>query len=164
MLILISLFTPEQIAAFLGGSIGTLLIKSAFDIFQKERDHKKQMQKLSYERKIQIAESGVAFYSHYRYNVVQLKTCYETMLNYIEKIEAEGDFPEFNMSLLINQTQHISSVITSMFGPGHGGILSINLYFDLSSSQYFKTENLLKMHTAVGTLKAIDSNIEFWYN
>ena len=141
-----------------------MLIKSDLDIYQKERDNKRQMQKLSYERKIQIAESAVAFYSHYRYNVVQLKSCYQTVLQFIEQIDDEGNIPGFNMSLLFEHTQHISEVIKLMFGQAYKDVLSMNLYFDFSGSQYFKPENLLKMNTAVGKVKAIDTDIEFWNN
>ena len=152
----------EQVAAFLGGSVGTIIIKGLIDYFSKRDDHKRQLEKLTYEKKLKIAEDAIAFFSHYRYNVVQMKSGLSTIRDAVQQVSPDGEFPDLDLSLVQDNLQRVGNMITNMFGPTYQSILAMNLYFDFSGSKYFKVDNLLKLNASMAKTKAIDNDIAFW--
>ena len=154
----------ESIAAFLGGSLGTLLIKSGIEHFTRKVDHNRLLEKFTYEKKILVAELAIAFYSHYRYNVQQMKSGLATIRETASQITPEGDFPEVDLSLLQLHMTNVGNTITEMFSTKYQEILSINLYFNFSRATSFKADNLFNLNSCLAKTKSIDMDIEFWSN
>lgn len=160
----ISQITLLQISAFLGGSLGTIIVKSIIDHFTKRSEHRRLLEKLTYEKKLKVAEDAIGFYSHYRYNVVQMKSGLTAIHEIVSLVKENKDFPNIDLNIIQENLLGIGAMLKDMFGQKYQDTLVMNLYFDFSDNKYFETENLIKFNTALGTTKAIDQEIGFWNN
>lgn len=156
----------EQISAFLGGTVGTLIVKGISDHYSKNRDHKQHLQKLSYERKLEVGEAAIAFFSYYRYNVVNMRSGLKATIDAIDHFKFNSPDDDTGIATDLTEIQasmfRVGSAINEMFGNKYQEILSMNLYFDFPDSNDSMGENITAMFTAIGQAKAKDNDIAFF--
>lgn len=154
----------EEISAFLGGTVGTLIVKGISDFYSKNRDHKQHLQKLSYERKLEVGEAAIAFFSYYRYNIVNLRSGLKAAIDTIESMTANDDENGILTDLTGIEASmvRVSAAIDEMFGNKYQEILSMNLYFNFPASNTSMGENITEMFTAIGQSKATDNDIAYF--
>ena len=156
----------EQISAFLGGTVGTLIVKGISDFYSKNKDHKQHLQKLSYERKLQVGEAAIAFFSYYRYNVVSMRSGLKAVIDAIASYNFHSLEGDDGVSTDITEIQasmtRVGLTITELFGSKYQEILSMNLYFDFPDSKESMGENITAMFSAIGQAKATDNDIAFF--
>lgn len=155
----------EQISAFLGGTVGTLIVKGISDYYSKNRDHKQHLQKLSYERKLEVGEAAIAFFSYYRYNVINMRSGLKATINAIEHFFNSSDDDTGIITDLTDiqaSMVRVGVAINEMFGNKYQEILAMNLYFDFPDSNDSMGENITAMFTAIGQAKATDNDIAFF--
>lgn len=150
-----------SIAGLLGGSLGTLLITAIINHFTKIGDHKRELIKLTYLRRLEIAENGVAFYSNYQYNIVQMRNALESIIAVVKELERDKDYDDFEIGIIQTLMTDISNKIALMFENNALEVQSVNLYFEFASSTKF---SLSDFYNALGRAKSLDSKIEMFNN
>jgi hypothetical protein len=152
----------EQISAFLGGTIGTLIIKGITDYFGKKREHNQLLQKIGYERKLQVGEAAIAFYSYYRYNTVNMRSGLQATINSIKLLNNVDDQGNTDLDDVQKSMQRVGNAISDMFGDKYYDILSMNLYFDFLDSKDYTGDNITAVFTAIGQARATMNDIEYY--
>lgn len=142
----------------LGGSIGTLIIKEIINQINKKVDFNRDIKKITYVKKLEKAESAVAYYWTYLNKVVEVKKSLETVLKAVSEIdESEKDIEIVQETL--NQN---SKILAELAGDKYFDINGIHLYFDLEDEKEWSEEDLGKMIDSVSEVKYHDNDIQFW--
>jgi len=152
----------EQLSAFLGGTVGTIIIKVILDYFSKNQDHKQVLQKITYERKLQVGEAAIAFHSYYLYNTINLRSGLQALIDAVDDFNDTENGKGTDLDNIEKSMQRVGSIIVEMFGPKYHDILSMNLYFDFLDSNDTSGDNITAVFTAVGQATATSQEVEFW--
>lgn len=150
----------QQIAALLSGSIGTLIIKSGIDYFGKRTEHNRLLEKITFEKKLEVGESAIAFYSYYKYNVIQMQKNLEVLCIFGDKI-SNGEEVDFDSDGFEKKLNSVGLIITELFSSKYQDVLKMNLYYEFPDEDN-SGDNLLTFFTALGEVRGMSNSIEFW--
>jgi F0F1-type ATP synthase gamma subunit len=120
-------FDLNTITAFLTGSIATLIIREVFNQINKRIDFSRELKKITYQKKLEKAESAVAYYWTYLNKAIEIKKSIET----IHKALNEIDEAELDVEIVIDTLTQNSKILTDLAGDKYFDINGIHLYFDL---------------------------------
>src|SRR4051812_14131724 len=81
--------TSDVIIGFLTGSILTEIIRESIRLFTKGIEYKKDLAKVTYERKLNVAEKAMAFYYTYYERVMEVKKYYELYINRLNDFKTD---------------------------------------------------------------------------
>ena len=119
--------TTDIIFGFLSGSLATEIAREIFRFLTWSREFKKELQKLTHERKLQKAENAIDYHWTWYERLNELKAPYLAYINAIEDITFNNDkiqhIIEINSSLLneISQSKYLD-------------IKAFYLYFDIKDN------------------------------
>jgi len=148
----------NTITGFLGGSIVTLVIREIINQINRKVDFKRELKKITYQRKIEKAENAVAYFWTYLNKAIEVKKSFETILRAINEIEeVEKDF-----QLILDCLSQNSKTLTDLAGDKYYDINAIHLYFDLEDVNAWNEEDLGSLYDCMSELKYQDNEIKFW--
>lgn len=146
--------SPEIVSAFLSGSIGTVVLREVISIFTKRQEHRRLLQRITYERKLELAEKAIGFYWGYQNKVAVLKQSMELMLHAIEKQNSEIDF-----DMLQNNIRSAGREISIIDHSLQSEVNAANLYFDLDNSEKWSEGDLRDLMESMASTKHFDNQI-----
>jgi hypothetical protein len=126
--------TSDVIIGFLSGSLATEVVREIFHFFTRGYEHKRDLQKLTYQRKLQKAENAMAFYFTYYERVVEIKHAYEVYIKELDEISLDTEAIEN----IIDKSQQL---LEDLNHDKHLNIKSIYLYFDFEDDSDWKEED-----------------------
>jgi tetratricopeptide (TPR) repeat protein len=148
----------NTITGILGGSLATLIVKEILNQINKRQDFKRELKKLTYIKKLERAESAIAYYWTYLGKVTEMKKS----LEFIIKAVNEMDEKAYDIEI-IQQTMHNTGLaITELSGEKYSNINSIHLYFDLENIDKWNEKDLENLLKSLSETKALDNEIKFW--
>lgn len=101
--------TNDVIIGFLSGSLATEMVREIFHFFTRGFDHRRELRKLTYERKLKKAEKATAFYITYYQRVLQVKHAYEVYIKELDDININTEAIEnviYNGEKIIEDLNH----------------------------------------------------------
>src|SRR6266540_2136026 len=116
--------TLEVIVGVLSGSIFTEIARQVLHHFNRRIEFKKELQKITYERKLRIAERAIAYYHAYSETLSELTKSMEMLI----KVGNETDYDTERIEDIIEQNLKF---LEQLKDHKHLDINSIHLYFDL---------------------------------
>jgi hypothetical protein len=149
----------EQVSAFLTGTLGTIIINAIINYVSKNREQKQLLRKITYERKLEVGEAAIAFYSYYKYNTINLRSALQAMIESIKFIDNPENQTDRDLNDVEQAMERLSNTIVEMFGPTYQSILSMNLYFDIVDSKNSSIENITAVFIAIAQARALGNEL-----
>ncbi len=138
----------KLVAVGLISSILTIVIQKLLEIFQKDREHKNELRKTYFEKKIAAGEVAVSQFTILRSTLINLATFYKNILNMSSQVG--NDVMQNMMQQFNSQLQTAQSATFQLAN-------AIYLYFDLDEGDLFKEES---SNMVVTKLEEIGQNLE----
>ena len=148
--------TSDVIIGFLTGSLLTEVVRESIRLFTKGIEHKKDLAKLTYERKLQMAENAMAYYYTYYERLIEIKKSYQIYVKKLEKFEI--DDAEMIKDLIEKNNKLLSDL-------SHDKYLDINavfLYFNLDHDNYWGEQDNGLLTEARMKATALEEKIKYW--
>jgi hypothetical protein len=152
------MFDINTITAFLTGSVATLIIREIFNQINRKVDFNRDLKKLTYQRKLEKAESAVAYYWTYLNKAVEMKKSMET----IHKALNEIDETELDVEIVADTLSQNGKILDDLAGDKYFDINAIHLYFDLEDDKSWSEEDLGRMYDCLAEMKYRDNDVQFW--
>ncbi len=138
----------KLVAVGLISSLLTVVIQKLLEILQNNKEHKNQLRKTYFEKKIIAGELAVSQFTILRSALINLSTFYKNIINMSSNV---GNDVIQNMVLQFNtQLQNAQSATFQLAN-------SIYLYFDLDDEDLFKEESSSRV---IVKLEEIGQNLE----
>ncbi|NBG66899.1 hypothetical protein [Acidiluteibacter ferrifornacis] len=144
----------NTVIGILTGSLITLFIKEIFNQINKWSDYKRDITKLKFTRKLEVAEKAVSFYSTYLKNIVEMKKSYEIILNGIN----EGK--DLDINIIQNILNVNSKNLDILLKESHLEANTANLYFELDDSKEWNEQDISDFIENIAETKFKDNEIE----
>lgn len=148
----------STISAFLTGSLATLFIREIFNQINKRVDFTRDLRKITYQRKLDKAESAVAYYYTYISKAIELKKSMET----VHKALNEIDETKLDIEIISQALSQNSSILQQLSGDKYFDINAVHLYFDLENTQAWSEEDIGALYECIAEMKYHDNDISFW--
>jgi hypothetical protein len=148
----------ESIVSLLSGSLITLIIKGLIDFANKERAFNRELNRITYSRKLEKAENAVAFYSSYLTTLIEMKKSLEVM------VTALRENPEIDFGIVQSILDQNSNSLNLLMQNSHHQSNAIHLYFDLENEKDWNEKDISNMIERIGETKSFDSKIQVWLN
>ncbi|MAE84921.1 MAG: hypothetical protein CMB80_19445 [Flammeovirgaceae bacterium] len=146
------------ISGFLTGSLVTLIIREVINQINKKVDFNREIKRMTYQKKLERAESAVAFYWTYSNKAVEVKKSLET----IHKAVTEIDETELDIQIISGVLNQNSNTLAGLAGDKYFDINGIHLYFDLEDSKFWNEDDLGQLYDSIAELKFRDNDVQFW--
>lgn len=146
----------ELIAAFLGGSIISVVAQNIFNVFSENKKHKREMQRIKYERKLDFAEKCTAFYMTYYFKSLEVKKSYELLLESLKKESTQIINQEYFLGLV---QQNADLLIELENNENLLKINSIYLYFDTSKMNGWNDLDMYSLIQVVNEIRNLDERV-----
>lgn len=151
-------FDTNTITAFLTGSLATLIIKEIFNQINRKVDFNRDLKKITYQRKLEKAESAVAYYWTYLNKAIEMKKSMETIHKALNEIEET----KLDVTIITDTLSQNSKIIGDLAGDKYYEINGIHLYFDLEDEKSWSEEDLGKLFDCLAEMKYRDNDVKFW--
>jgi hypothetical protein len=151
-------FDANIITAFLTGSVATLIIKEIFNQINRKVDFNRDLKKIIYQRKLEKAESAVAYYWTYLNKAIEVKKSMETIHKALNGI----DETELDVEIVTDTLRQNSKILGDLAGDKYFDINGIHLYFDLEDEKSWSEEDVGKLYDCIAELKYRDNDVQFW--
>jgi hypothetical protein len=152
------IFDTNTITAFLTGSVATLIIREIFNQINRKVDFNRDLKKLTYQRKLEKAESAVAYYWTYLNKAIEMKKSMET----IHKALNEIDETKLDVEIVTDVLSQISKILGDLAGDKYFNINGIHLYFELEDKESWSEEDLGKLYDCLAEMKYRNNDVQFW--
>ncbi|ELR73517.1 hypothetical protein C900_04369 [Fulvivirga imtechensis AK7] len=149
--------TLSSIVGFLGGSLLTLIVKEVLNQINKKIDYNRDLNKITYQRKLQIAENAIAYYWTYLNKAIEIQKSVETLVKAAENEESEQDI-DFIEQMLVKNSQ----LMEELGSHKYYDINSIHLYFDLDDSDKWNEEDLTNLYECLAEARFHNINLQEW--
>ena len=146
------------ISGMLSGSLLTLFIKWLLDRFDKKTEFKREIFKITYNKKLEIAESAVAFYWTYQKQAIEMKKSVETLYLSLK----DQNYPNTDPQIILTILNKNSEILTQLAGEKYFSVNGIHLYFDLEDEKEWSENDFGEFVSCIAELKYYDNNIQFW--
>lgn len=147
--------TSDVIIGFLTGSLLTEIIRESIRLFIKGIEYKKDLGKLTYERKLQVAEKAMAYYYTFYERMIHVKKSYEMFAKLLEKAEPDTE--------LIEETIEMNSEwLGELNDNKYIDVNSVYLYFDLDHKDYFGEKDTGRLSEAKVEATLMKEEIDHW--
>ncbi|ABG58103.1 hypothetical protein [Cytophaga hutchinsonii] len=151
-------FDTNTITAFLTGSVVTLIIREIFNQINRKVDFNRDLKKITYQRKLEKAESAVAYYWTYLNKAIEMKKSMET----IHKALNEIDETKLDIRIITETLNKNSKTLDLLSGDKYFDINGIHLYFDLEDEKSWSEEDLGKLCDCLAEMNYRGNDVEFW--
>lgn len=84
---------PETLYPLAAGGFITAAITYFFGFFQKRGEHKRELIKLTYTKKLEVAEKTTAFYATLLASLTEIKKSHQTLIYCINNIDTGNNDP-----------------------------------------------------------------------
>jgi tetratricopeptide (TPR) repeat protein len=148
----------DVIIAFLTGSVGTLIIKEAFNFINRKIDFNRELEKQKFIRKLDRAEEAMSVYFTYLTNLVEIKKSFELV------IKSTHEDSELDVSIIQNILNQNSSNLTSLIKDHFPKANAVHLYFDLEDEDNWSENDYLELLESLADVKDKDEEIQYWLN
>jgi|JI10StandDraft_1071094.scaffolds.fasta_scaffold00949_6 magnesium-transporting ATPase (P-type) len=155
---MITLDITNLILGALGGSIGTLIIKEIINQINRKIDFNRDIKKLTYVRKLEKAESAIAYYWTYLNKVIEVKKSFEIIIKVVNEI----DESEKDIEIIQDTLDQNSKILAELAGDKYFDVNGIHLYFDLEDENEWSEEDLGEMVGCISEAKYHDNEIQLW--
>lgn len=148
----------NTITAFLTGTVVTLIIKEIFNQINRKVDFNRDLKKITFQRKLEKAESAVGYYWTYLSKAVEIKKSLET----IHKALNEGDETKLDIEIINETLGQNSKILLDLAGDKYFDINGIHLYFDLEDEESWSEEDLGKFMDCIAEMKYRNNDVNFY--
>ena len=150
--------TIQSIIGFLSGSLVTLVIREIINQYNRKQDFEREIRKLIYVRKLEVAEKAIAVYYTYKSISSTISTSHEFLIETFHKF-SEGESDVMFIKEIIERNQKaLFQLSTEKFLD----INNVHLYFDLEDETKWSDKDSSDLLTAIGHLRSMDSDLIFW--
>lgn len=154
--------TADVLIGFLGGTLGTLIINSVIDFFNKKNEFKRELFRLTYERKLDKAEKAIAFHYSYLGKVMQMKNGLEVVSEAVNHLKGtDSSTSPMDIDIISGILTNVGASITELSSAAERDMYAINLYFDLDDNP-FSEVTLRAYLQGLSKAKAIDDEFASW--
>jgi hypothetical protein len=143
------------VSTFLSGSVITFIAKEAITAYHKNADYRRDIAKIYYTRKLEIAEKAVAFFSLYKNQLEQIKKTFQVIVSASKQMDSKN----FNFSTLQTAMSANEKIIGDLMSTEHLEIYSIHLYFNLIDEAKWSEKDLEEFMLALAELKSLDDEM-----
>jgi hypothetical protein len=150
--------TSDVIIGFLTGSLLTEVVRESIRLFTKGIEHKKELAKLTYERKLQMAEDAMAYYYTYYERLIEMKTSYEIYVKRLEEYEIE------DAEMIQNLIQHNSKLLSELSNDKYFDINAVFLYFNLDHDNHWGEQDAGLLTEAKMKATLLEDQIKYWFD
>ena len=148
--------TNDIILGFLSGSLATEIVREIFRFLTRGYEFKKEVQKLTYEKKLQIAETVIAYHMTFYEGLCQLKRSYLVYLNAVDSITFNTD----NIQHIINSNRKLLSKLAQN---KRLGINAFYLYFDIKENDFeFTDADAIALIQTLIKIEKSEEQINMW--
>ncbi len=151
-------FDLNTISGFLTGTIVTLIIREIINQINRKVDYSREIRKITYQKKLEKAESAVAYYWTYLNKAIEVKKSLET----VHKAVNEIDETELDVETISDTLNQNSKILTDLAGDKYFDINGIHLYFDLEDEKSWSEEDLGQLYDCIAEMKYRDNDVSFW--
>lgn len=146
------------ISGVLSGSLGTIVVKYFLEQRKEKTQHERELFKLTYQRKLELAEFAIGFYNTYLYKIQAIKLSFQLVNHYIENFQ--------NTELSLDHLQKIiddnSIQISSLFETQLLSVNKIHLYFELEENDFWTQDKTIGFMDLLTKLRT-DNETMLWY-
>lgn len=148
----------NAISGFLTGSLATLIVREIISQINRKVDFKREIIKITYQKKLEKAESAVAYYWTYLNKAIEVKKSLQTVHKAINEI----DETKLDIEIIANTLNLNSKILTDLGGDKYFDINGIHLYFDLEDEKSWNEEDLGKLNDCIAEMKYHDNDVVFY--
>jgi hypothetical protein len=152
-------FTKEVVFALIGGSGIGIIIQNVFGIFSKRAEHKRELSKVLYERKLDAAEKGIAFYWAVYTQIDVMKISFEIFRDSFEKMEDS----DLGIEIIIKQLEVAGESLMKIEQSDLIDRHRMHLYFDIEDVDFWNNEDSTILLEAIARVKHYDNHIGFLF-
>lgn len=146
----------NTLIGFLSGSFLTLIVKELINQFNKKQDFKRDIFKITYSRKLEIAEKAIAFYWTYLNQIISLKSSFQVLIQIIKEIEVKDNDFEVIQGVL----EQNSKTLSELSGEKYFDVNSVHLYFNLEDKDKWNDKDNDLFVKSLAEIGAIDNDIQ----
>ncbi|TWI77944.1 hypothetical protein IQ13_4186 [Lacibacter cauensis] len=148
----------NTLVGLLSGSLATLIIKEAINVFNKQQDFNRELKKITYLKKLEKAENAIAFYWTYLNRVTEMKKSFEVLIKAINELDENDYDVEIILEVINNTSQRLAELSSDKYS----SINAIHLYFDLDDNDKWNENDIESLLKSLAEIKSIDNEINFW--
>jgi hypothetical protein len=148
--------TSDIIIGFLSGSLLTEIVREIIRLFSKGIEHKKELAKLTYKRKLQMAENAMAYYYTYYERLIEIKKSYQIYVKKIEKYEID------DAEMIKNLIEHNSKLLSELSHDKYFDINAVYLYFNLDHENHWGEQDAGLLTEAMMKATMLEDKIKYW--
>lgn len=146
----------QIIIGLLSGSLVTLMIKEAFNQYNRKVDFDRDIRKLTFVRKLEKAEKAISFYSTYINTIIEIKKSFELMLKVIN--EDKNLDISLIQSILNQHGSNLTELIKNSYSESNG----VHLYFELEDLEKWNEKDVSDFLEHISATKFKDNEIQLW--
>lgn len=148
----------SMLSAFLSGSAITLLIREVINQINRKVDFDRDLEKMTYQRKLQKAESAVAYYWTYLDKAILIKSSIQIIRRALQEI----DETQLDFDVIAEALEKNSNALNDLAGDKYFDINGIHLYFDLKDDESWSEEDLGKLSSCIAEIKYRENEVQYW--
>jgi len=148
----------EILIGFLSGSLITLIVKEVLNQINKKIDFNRELNKITYVRKLDKAENAIAFYYNYLNRIIEMKKSLEVVMEAIKELDKK----DYDVEIIQNILEQNGKLILELTSAKYFDINSIHLYFELEDTAHWDESDVFEFLKALSETKSIDQDIELW--
>jgi hypothetical protein len=148
----------STIIGFLSGSLATIILKFILDQITNKQVFNREIAKIIFTKKLQIAENAVAYYYAFLSKIIELQKSLELtvkVLNDIEKTDKD-------LAAIMEIIQKNGSFISELSSEKYTHINAVHLYFDFNENDKLHETNLEKTLEILADIGDINNEILYW--
>lgn len=128
--------TLGLISGLLSGSLGTLIVKHFLELRKEKTQHERELFKITYQRKLELAEAATGFYYTYLYKVQAINVSFKLMSQYINNFQNTDLSLDHLQKIIDDNSVQISSLVDSQYV----NVNKVHLYFELGEYDSWSQE------------------------
>jgi len=146
------------IAGLIGGAILSLIsitLTQIFAFIQKKVDHKNNLQKISFAKRLEKAEDAIGYYYATHAALLDMKCGLQVLLLNIDNGSS--------LSVMFELISKTGKTFEELSGQKNQSVFSVNLYFDFVDFENWE-EQEKKFLESLSNSKSIGDELFFWYS
>lgn len=148
------------IMTFLGGSGAGWFITTLIELYNKKVDFKREIFKTTHTKKLQAAETAIAFYITMLAKYTQIKIAYQTLQHCITDMDSGENDPALVQPTLEKAVIDMADLIKDKYFEAN----TAHLYYDLLNSAIWKEEDLLNLSLLQTKLISVNKELKEWHS